>query len=429
MDNLLSRHRNVCILVAVLFLQALGLAVQIKRSSNTESTRLIRVWAVTAVTPFEKALVAMQNGTGGVWHNYFYLRGVRQENRDLKQEIERLRLEKVRLAEDAEQARRLQQLLGFKEKFISKTTAAQVIGLSGSEHSRSIYIDKGTRDGIEPDQAVITADGVVGKVFHVFDSTAQVLLINDQSSGVGVILQKSRLQGVLKGKATGQVALEKILSDNGVEAGEEILTSGGDRIFPKGLPVGTVAQVKTGTDSFLDIRVKPAANLSKLEEVLVVTKVEDKAPNPGELAGSLRAVDILTQRLPSVPDKPAIDPKTASPSAAKSAGPASASANASTLKPAGAGAANASPPKPVQPAANAAAVKPEGVFGKSASTAKTVPSTSRPTPTAGSPIVPDDIKPAVIQKSASAVPKISDKSAKPVPAQPKPDASAEDKPQ
>src|SRR4029077_316663 len=125
-----------------------------------------------------------QSGLGNLWTNYVYLRGVRQENRDLKFEIERLRPEQVRLSEDAEQARRLQALLGFKEQFISKTLAAQVIGSSGSEQSRVIYIDKGTRDGIKPDMAVITAEGVVGKVLRVSNrTTSQVLLINDQTSG------------------------------------------------------------------------------------------------------------------------------------------------------------------------------------------------------------------------------------------------------
>src|SRR5271155_4809012 len=180
MENLISRYRNVTILVVVLFAQVLGLAVQVKRSTPDESTRLIRVWAVDAVTPFEKGIVWLQSGVGNIWHNYFYLRGVRQENRDLKQQIENLRIEQVRLSEDAEQARRLQVLLGFKEQFISRTRAAQVIGSSGSEQSRSIYIDKGSRDGIKPDMAVITADGVVGKVLRAFNAVSQVLLINDQ---------------------------------------------------------------------------------------------------------------------------------------------------------------------------------------------------------------------------------------------------------
>ena len=308
MENLISRYRNVTILVVVLFAQVLGLAMQVRRSTQDESTRLIRVWAVDAVTPLEKSIVWFQSGVSGLWHNYFYLRGVRQENRDLKLQIERLRIEQVRLNEDAEQARRLQALLGFKEQFISKTLAAQVIGSSGSEQSRSIYIDKGTGDGIRPDMAVITAEGVVGKVLRAFKTTSQVLLINDQTSGVGSILEKSRLQGVLRGTPVGEVVLEKVMSDETVQPGEKVVTSGGDQIFPKGLPVGTVTKVSPGPELFLNIRVKPAADLSRLEEVLVITQQEEKQPALADGTAPIRAADILAQRLPSVPDRPPDDP-------------------------------------------------------------------------------------------------------------------------
>jgi len=308
MENLISRYRNVTILVVVLFAQVLGLAVQVRRSTQDESTRLIRVWAVDTVTPFEKGIVWSQHGLSNVWHNYFYLRGVRQENRELKQEIERLRIEQVRLNQDAEQARRLQALLGFKEQFISKTLPAQVIGSSGSEQSRSIYIDKGSHDGIKPDMAVITAEGVVGKVMRAFRTTSQVLLVNDQTSGVGAILEKSRLQGVLRGTPLGEVVLEKVMSDETVQPGERVVTSGGDQIFPKGLPVGTVTKVSQGAELFLNIRVKPAADLSRLEEVLVITQQAEKEPALAEGAPPMRAADILAQRLPSVPDRPPDDP-------------------------------------------------------------------------------------------------------------------------
>jgi rod shape-determining protein MreC len=308
MDTFITRYRNVTILVAILFAQVLGLAVQVKRTSEDRSSRLIRVWAVSTVTPLEKAIVWFQSGATNLWHGYFYLRGVRQENRDLKAEIERLRLEQVRLSQDAEQAHRLQTLLGFKEQFISQTIAAQVIGSSGSEQSRSIYLDKGAHHGIKPDLAVITADGVVGKVLKVYGTTSQVLLIDDQSSGVGAILDKSRLQGVLRGTPAGEVVLEKVLSDEKVQPGEKLLTSGGDQIFPKGLPVGTVTEVSPGKEHiFLNIRVRPAADLSKLEEVLVITKSEAMTPSLSE-TGPVRAVDVLAKRLPSVPDKPPDDP-------------------------------------------------------------------------------------------------------------------------
>jgi rod shape-determining protein MreC len=308
MESVLGRYRNLIILVGVLFLQVLGLAMQVKKGgSDEQKTRLIRVWAVDAVTPFERILVWAQNGTGNIWHNYFYLRGVRAENRQLKEQIEQMRLQQVRLAEDAAQARRLQTLLAFKEQFISRTVAAQVIGSSGSDLSRIIYIDKGEKAGIQRDMAVMTADGIVGKVLLVYPSVAQVLLISDQSSGVGALLEKTRLQGVLRGTANGEIALERVMSDEQVPLGETVLTSGGDQIFPKGLPVGTVAMVGSGKDLFLNIKIKPAADLSKLEEVLVLVEKQERQATAEDNI-RVRAADILAQRLPSVPDKPATTP-------------------------------------------------------------------------------------------------------------------------
>jgi rod shape-determining protein MreC len=308
MESVLGRYRNLIILFCVLSVQAVGLAVQVKRVQNDQSTRLIRIWAVGAVTPFEKAIVWAQTGVHTLWHDYFFLRGVRQENRDLKAQLEQLRLQQVRLNEDAAQAHRLQALLAFKEQFISQTVAAQVIGSSGSDQSRMVYIDKGERDGIKPDMAVMTAGGIVGKVLHAFPTTAQVLLLNDQTSGVGAVLEKSRLQGVLRGTPTGEVLLERIMADEQVQPGDVVLTSGGDQVFPKGLPVGTVAKVSPGSELFWRIRVRPAADLSRLEEVLVVTKVEEKQAE-ADAATGIRAVDILAQRLPTVPQKaPETDP-------------------------------------------------------------------------------------------------------------------------
>jgi rod shape-determining protein MreC len=179
-----------------------------------------------------------------------------------------------------------------------------VIGSSGSDLSRSIYIDKGSNDGIAPDMAVITVGGIVGKVLHVYPSSSLVLMINDQSSGAGAMLEKSRLQGVLRGTPNGELMLERVMSDETVAVGETVMSSGGDQIFPKGLPVGTVSRVSPGKEMFLNIQVKPAADLSRLEEVLVVTEKQERQP-VAENSGRVRAADILAQRLPSVPDKPA----------------------------------------------------------------------------------------------------------------------------
>jgi rod shape-determining protein MreC len=357
--DVLGRYRNLIVLVGVLFAQVLGLAVQVKRTTASEPTRLIRVWAVGAVTPLEKALEWMQTSTGHIWHNYFYLRGVRAENRSLKAQIERMTLEQVRLSQDAGQARRLQALLAFKEQFISQTMAAQVIGGSGSESSRSVFIDKGYSDGIRPDMAVITADGIVGKVLHadpIDRHVAEVLLIDDQTSGVGAILEKTRLQGILRGTPSGELVLEKVMSDETVSPGEQVLTSGGDRIFPKGLLVGRVTNVSPGSEVFLNIRVRSAADLSRLEEVLVVTKIDERQAEPDQ-TGAARAIDILAERLPTVPPKPEDAAKGAAGTAAPGTVP-SGTTKATTVKPtpvAPTTAGSDAKPKAVPPQATAAA--------------------------------------------------------------------------
>jgi rod shape-determining protein MreC len=336
MESVLGRYRNLTILVGVLFLQVLGLAMQVKRSNDAlQDTRLIRIWAVGAIAPLERGIVWIRNGTGSIFHNYVYLRGVRAENRELKQQIEQMRLEQVRLSEDAAQARRLQALLAFKEQYVAKTVAAQVIGTGGSDMSRVILIDKGDNAGITRDMAVITSAGIVGKVLLVFPTVSQVLLVDDQSSGVGAILEKSRLQGVLRGTASGELALEKVMSDQQVESGENVLTSGGDRIFPKGLAVGTVSQVSNGKDLFLNIKIRPAANLSKLEEVLVIVEKQDRQAI-AEDKTRVRAADILAQRLPSVPDRPTANATSVGVAAPASAKPADTAATnaARSVKPA-----------------------------------------------------------------------------------------------
>jgi rod shape-determining protein MreC len=325
MENFFSRYKNPLVLMAVLFIQVIGLATQVKRPDNPQGgdsrgTRLIRVWTVNTFTPFERAFVSTGRFFRNTWSNYIDLHDVRRQNRELQEELSNLKIEQVRLRQDAEQAQRLQALLGFRDHYIGQTLPAQVIGTSGTDQSRLITIDKGSTSGVKPDMAVITPDGIVGKVKDVFTFSSHVLMVNDRDSGAGVILQNSRLQGVLKGSSQGDLMVSDIMSDEKVEVGEQVVTSGGDRIFPKGFPVGTVVRVSPDrdTDPFLAIRVKPAADLNRLEEVLVVTKVAEDAPSVAGSSTPMRAADILAQRLPSAP-KPEETPKkpgTASPGAA-----------------------------------------------------------------------------------------------------------------
>jgi rod shape-determining protein MreC len=155
-----------------------------------------------------------------------------------------------------------------------------VIGSSGTDQSRVFSIDKGKSDGIDRDMAVITPDGIVGKVRDVFGHTAQVLAINDQSSGAGVIMESTRIRGILRGNSAGRPEIVDVISDQRIKAGDKVLTAGGDQIFPRGLPVGQVEKVVNDPerDGFVDVILKPAAHLDQLEEVLVITGTEPRFP-------------------------------------------------------------------------------------------------------------------------------------------------------
>jgi rod shape-determining protein MreC len=312
MENFFARYKNPLVLMAVLFVQIVALATQVKRPEGSRaggsgSTRLIRVWTVTAITPFERALVATGHFFRSTWRDYIDLHDVRRQNLQLEQELAELRLEQARLKASADESQRLRALLDFKERYVGETLAAQVIGTSGSDSFRTITIDKGSHAGIQPDLAVITPDGIVGKVKEVFPLSSVVLLINDRESGAGVILQNSRLHGILRGVGPGELMINGVMSDEKVDVGEAVVTSGGDRVYPKGLPVGTVTYHGNDADlgPFLAIKIKPAANLDRLEEVLVVTRIAADAPVV--TSDPHRTADILAQRLPSVA-KPAENP-------------------------------------------------------------------------------------------------------------------------
>jgi rod shape-determining protein MreC len=289
MESFLLRYRNLLVLLGILLAQIIGLAVQVRQTGAGRNTvdpqdgpgvRLIRLWANALVTPPEQLIHNSKLGAGSFWQNYIDLRHVRDQNQELQKTIDRLRLEQAALLEDARQGERLQALLNFQQRYIYKTVAAQAIGSSGSDQSHVFYIDKGADYQLRPDMAVITAEGIVGKIRDVFPHSAQVLAVNDQTSGAGVILETTRIRGILRGNAVGQVQVVHVQADNRIQPGERILTAGGDLIFPRGLPVGVVEKVvrDPDNDAQVDVIVKTAAHLDRLDEVLIITETEPRFP-------------------------------------------------------------------------------------------------------------------------------------------------------
>jgi rod shape-determining protein MreC len=263
-----SRHRSLFLLGGVVLLQVLLLAVQIKRDSEG---RLIRVWTVGAVSPFERAGAHGISHIRDTWNHYFALQNTWRDNEELKRENGALKLQITQLQSKAGEADRLAALLKFRQTSVDvPMVSARVIGASADSDSQTVYLDRGERDGIRRNMGVITPDGVVGKVIESYKDTAQVLLLTDKTSGVGAMLADSRVQKPVGGTGEPLLVMKYISNeDNSVNPGDRIVTSGMDRIFPRDLPVGTIADIKTG-GTFKQIRVRPAANLERLEEVFVL---------------------------------------------------------------------------------------------------------------------------------------------------------------
>jgi rod shape-determining protein MreC len=324
MESFFSRFRNSLVLIAIVLAQVIALAMQVQRpvsgfnpgeAPDGHKVTLMRRWIGAAVTPFERLLHGSSLRVRAVWNDYIDLRHTRQQNQALRDDVWRLREEQAAFAEDAAQGRRLQALLTFKEKYITSTVAAQVIGTSGSDRSRMVTIDKGADYKLAPEQAVITPDGLVGKVRDVFPHSAQVLLINDATSGAGVILTATRIRGILRGTVDGRLEINNLTADSRIKPGEQVVTSGGDMVFPRGVPVGVVESIAPDLkhQPYTEIVIKPVVSLERLEEVLVITGTSSALPPAAQqdaataegiatanAEASKRAADLIAEKLPSL---------------------------------------------------------------------------------------------------------------------------------
>jgi rod shape-determining protein MreC len=295
MDFLFSRYRNLTVLLVALFAQLVLLAYQVKTNHDG---RLVRVWAVTAVTPLARLLEAVRSNTVRVVDGYFMLIGVNEENQKLKAELGQLKMENQYLKAELGTADRAQALAAFQSRMPSRTIAARIIGTGTGANSKVVFIDRGSSAGIKNGMAAIKPDGIVGKVVAAYPTAAQVLLINDPSFAAGVISEKNRLLGTLKGTGQPFCRVDYLQNEARVETGEWFYTSGDDRVFPRGLPVGQVTSTRTGK-IFKEIKLLPSGLVGGLDEVLIVLEgVHQPLPEPKSSTGE-------TYLLPPLPSDPA----------------------------------------------------------------------------------------------------------------------------
>ena len=266
MTPLFTRYSGGTILVALVFVQLVMLGYQVRTDQNIS---LLRFWVVSAMAPVQKGLQGISGTTSGAWSRYFWLVDKAEENRDLEAESARLHLENQWLRQSLRRFDREAELVAYQKELASRTVLARVVAGGSSPSSKEVFLDRGEDHGIRSGMAVITADGIVGKVLASYASTCLVLLINDAESGAGVVLGNSRARGSLKGTGRRLCKIDYISPETKVSPGELVYTSGDDRVYPRGLPVGTVTRVARGV-SFLDISVEPLAPLERLEEALIV---------------------------------------------------------------------------------------------------------------------------------------------------------------
>jgi rod shape-determining protein MreC len=231
------------------------------------------VWLLATLGPFEKVVDASVEGVERIWSGYVGLIHVHRDNENLQAENGRLRMELIQKTEDALEAVRLRQLLELQANPIGKTVAARVIGKDPSQGGQNMTIDKGTRSGVNRDSTVVTRDGVVGRVIISSDYFSVVQLIVDSQSAVGFIVRSSRRLGILRGTGGAELEMEYIDDDNDIRKGDELITSGQDQIYPKGIPVGVVLSVGSSrVGNFKLVRIRPSVNFGRLEEVLCLTE-------------------------------------------------------------------------------------------------------------------------------------------------------------
>jgi len=266
MESLFYRYRNITVLLVVLFAQLVLLAWQVKSDKDVP---LVRVWAISAVAPVASSIEGVRNETTGFFSNYFELKNARAQSQKLRTEVDTLRLENQFLKNELESARRAEALAGFQSHSLSKMIGARVIGTTSAMGAKAVLIDRGSAAGVRKGMAVVTPDGIVGRVMEVYPFASQVMGVTDPGFAAGVESQKNHTHGVLKGVGNESARIDYVPTGQKIDVGEMVFTSGEDRIFPKGLPVGKITSVKEGSN-FQDIYVQPTAVESAPEEVLVI---------------------------------------------------------------------------------------------------------------------------------------------------------------
>lgn len=263
------------VFAAILLIVIPLLAINMQRNSEEE------LWFTKPFTwsagLIQGAYHGFSSGVRGTTSMYLDLIDVKVRNRELEVEIAKLRAELGSVTELKLENQRLNQLLGFKQASSLSLLAAKIVGKDLLPDHYTLTIDRGTDHGVQKNMAVITTGGVVGYIFRAESQSSQILLMTDRYAAIDAIVQRSRARGIVEGLNRESARLSHLKRSDDVQVGDLIVTSGLLRIFPKGFPVGVVTDVERSQYGLSQkVEIKPAVDLTNLEEVFVVTNTGDQ---------------------------------------------------------------------------------------------------------------------------------------------------------
>jgi rod shape-determining protein MreC len=261
------RHRVGYLFLAVAIGQLVLISAQ---ASDRSRLSLLGQVAFAALSEVQRAVAGVADGVGRLWGGYVALRSVHRENADLRGRVADLEVRLQQQRAMVERSTRLQQLLDLRDRLGFSTTAANVIAGSATPDFRAVTIDKGTWHGVKDDMAAIAAAGVVGRVIMPGPRVSKVQLLVDRNAAAAGLIERSRAQGIVMGSGEDLLRMEYLASLADVTRGDSVVTSGIDGIYPKGLLIGRVENVERAGSAYITVRVRPAVDFSRLEEVLIV---------------------------------------------------------------------------------------------------------------------------------------------------------------
>jgi rod shape-determining protein MreC len=261
------RQRSGYLFIGVLLAHVLLISAQVNSRSGVPVLESVTFGVFSEV---QRALSGGVSGIRGVWGNYVGLRHARTENEELKRQVSALEVALQEQRALAGRTRGLEKLLELREQLTLKTTGADIIGAAATPDFRTVTIDKGSRQGLQTDMAVIAPAGVVGRVVVPSARSAKVQLLVDRNAAAGALIERSRAQGVVVGSGDDRLQMDYVSEVSDVITGDIVVTSGIDGIYPKGFVIGRVESVEKSGGAYRRITIKPSVDFRSLEEVLVV---------------------------------------------------------------------------------------------------------------------------------------------------------------